>query len=159
MRKGRLAVLCTWGNKKSGQSSVAPLSVSIGVHLWLPSWPLSRGKGRENKKVVKQFPATLNLSTRLFPKNLISLYKTIWSLTAGNWQLAAGGFPSVFICVHLWLTLFPPWFHRRLSLSRGERHANKKVVKQFLRTLNLGTKLFSKKHESPYKTIWSLITT
>jgi len=29
----------------------------------------SRGKGGANKKVVKQFPATLNLSTKLFPKN------------------------------------------------------------------------------------------
>jgi len=40
-----------------------------------------------------------------------------------------------------------------LPLSRGKWRANKKVVKQFLATLNLSTKLFSEKPEFTAKTI------
>ena len=48
--------------------------------------------------------------------------------------------------VHLWLPLLP--------VPRGERSANKKVLKQFLRTLNLSTRLFSKKPEFTVQNNW-----
>ena len=70
------------------------------------------------------------------------LLARLWSsqLTTADGRLTTDAVLSVSICVHPWLPLSP--------VPRGKGSANKKVIKQFIRTLSLSTKLFPEKRDS-----------